>query len=144
MAKLKTTPHPHPRTPKKKKGVTVGRKVIPKREGLVRTAAGNGRDSHGTKRRSRATTRNVIGRGSGLALTERLQAEFLAAYQGVGTIEGACRVAEVGRRTHYDWIDRDPAYAARFCGRRTRRRGRRCGSQLRAEVSTATTSRSFI
>ena len=56
----------------------------------------------------------MIGRGSGLALTERLQAEFLAAYQGVGTIEGACRVAEVGRRTHYDWIDRDPAYAARF------------------------------
>lgn len=40
--------------------------------------------------------------------------EFLQAYSEVGTITAGCRVANVGRRTHYEWMDSDPVYAADF------------------------------
>lgn len=34
-------------------------------------------------------------------------------YADVGTIREACRQANIGRRTHYDWLE-DPAYRAAF------------------------------
>ena len=111
----------HPRARKKKKTATA-RKTIAKVKGLVRTAAGNGTTTSGGggKKRKRATTGSLVRRtGKRPAqkagvLTAQLQAAFLDAYKIGGTIEGACRLAEVGRRTHYDWLDRDPSYAARF------------------------------
>ena len=42
------------------------------------------------------------------------QARFLKAYRTGGTILDAAAAAKVGRRTHYDWLERDAAYAAAF------------------------------
>ncbi|HEX6983959.1 MAG TPA: hypothetical protein VF170_01220 [Planctomycetaceae bacterium] len=46
------------------------------------------------------------------------QRAFLAAYRECGTIAGASRAAEVGRRTHYEWLGSDPAYRAAFADAR--------------------------
>jgi hypothetical protein len=47
------------------------------------------------------------------ALT-RAQRRFLDAFRNTATISAAARVARVGRRTHYNWLDRDDAYADAF------------------------------
>ena len=44
---------------------------------------------------------------------ESAQDRFLAAFAETATITAAAEVADVGRRTHYDWMA-DPEYAARF------------------------------
>ena len=56
--------------------------------------------------RSRARARDA---------TAARKASFLEAYAKVPPpITHACRVAGVGRRTHYDWLEADPEYAERF------------------------------
>jgi len=47
-------------------------------------------------------------------VTSSAQKRFLQTFAEVGTIREACRQANVGRRTHYDWIAADPAYRAAF------------------------------
>jgi hypothetical protein len=39
---------------------------------------------------------------------------FLEVYVASGNISRACREIRLGRRTHYDWIKKDPAYAAAY------------------------------
>ena len=39
---------------------------------------------------------------------------FLAAYETVGNISRAARSADISRGTHYDWMEKDPAYRAGF------------------------------
>lgn len=46
--------------------------------------------------------------------TAARQARFLKAYATAGTILGASALARVGRRTHYDWLERDEAYQTVF------------------------------
>lgn len=38
------------------------------------------------------------------------QRAFLAAFREMGVIKRACEVAEVGRTTHYEWLERIPGY----------------------------------
>lgn len=40
--------------------------------------------------------------------------KFLDAYRKDGTVSGACRIARVGRATHYKWLKMDPEYAKGF------------------------------
>ena len=42
------------------------------------------------------------------------QAAFLAAFEEACTEPAACEASGVGRSTHYDWLDTDPAYAKKF------------------------------
>ena len=42
------------------------------------------------------------------------QAAFLAAFAEHATVTAAAMAAHVGRRTHYDWLEADEEYAARF------------------------------
>lgn len=42
------------------------------------------------------------------------QDAFLEEYARLGCISGAAKAAEVGRRTHYDWLEADPEYRERF------------------------------
>ena len=42
------------------------------------------------------------------------EAKFLQALQAGKSIAAAARAATIGRRTAYDWRDRDPAFAARW------------------------------
>lgn len=42
------------------------------------------------------------------------QDKFLDAYIRDATVTAAALAAKVGRRTHYDWLERDTRYAARF------------------------------
>ncbi len=42
------------------------------------------------------------------------QDRFLEAYAKLGNITAAAYEAAVGRRTHYDWLEADAGYAARF------------------------------
>jgi hypothetical protein len=42
------------------------------------------------------------------------QAQFLEAYREHCTVFHACQAAGIGRRTHYDWLDEDAEYVARF------------------------------
>ena len=46
-------------------------------------------------------------------LTDAQQA-FLAAFREMGIVRRACKVAGVGRQTHYDWMDASPEYRAAF------------------------------
>lgn len=39
---------------------------------------------------------------------------FLATYAQVGNIRHACLAVGIARRTHYDWLETDPAYKAAF------------------------------
>src|SRR5215510_13012940 len=39
---------------------------------------------------------------------------FLAAYGKMGNVALAAEIAKVDRRTHYDWLKNDPAYAEAF------------------------------
>lgn len=45
---------------------------------------------------------------------EAQQREFLKAFTRCGNIFRACEKSGVGRRTHYDWLERDECYAAIF------------------------------
>ena len=49
-----------------------------------------------------------------MVTTAQAQDRFLKAYLQVGTVQAAARVSKVGRRTHYSWLARDSAYAARY------------------------------
>jgi hypothetical protein len=42
------------------------------------------------------------------------QARFLTAFAIIGTISGAALAAKVGKRTHYNWLETDETYAARY------------------------------
>ena len=42
------------------------------------------------------------------------QRAFLAAYAKCGNITQAAEVSNVGRRTHYNWMESDPGYVAAF------------------------------
>jgi hypothetical protein len=42
------------------------------------------------------------------------QQTFLAAYLREGTIYHACLAADIGRRTHYDWVKKDAVYKKLF------------------------------
>lgn len=42
------------------------------------------------------------------------RARFLEAFARLGTVSAACHAARVGRRTHYDWLKADDAYAEAF------------------------------
>ena len=42
------------------------------------------------------------------------QKSFLAAFAFCGNVTHACRNSKVGRRTHYDWLERDAEYAVAF------------------------------
>jgi hypothetical protein len=44
--------------------------------------------------------------------SDATKARALKAYVGLGNITAACEAAGIGRRTWYDWIDADPAFAA--------------------------------
>jgi hypothetical protein len=39
---------------------------------------------------------------------------FLAAFAQTGVVLTAAELAGIGRRTHYNWLDEDPEYEARF------------------------------
>ena len=42
------------------------------------------------------------------------QDAFLNAYQAISTISGAAAQTGIARQTHYKWLEKDAAYAARF------------------------------
>jgi hypothetical protein len=42
--------------------------------------------------------------------------QFLAAYGKLGNVALAAEIAKIDRRTHYDWLKNDPAYAEAFRG----------------------------
>jgi hypothetical protein len=46
--------------------------------------------------------------------TIRNKRTFLEAYAQTGNVSAAAKLAGVGRRTHYDWLENDEAYAAAF------------------------------
>ncbi len=48
------------------------------------------------------------------AIARDAQDRFLEAYPKLGNITAAAHEATIGRRTHYDWLEADPEYAARF------------------------------
>ncbi len=64
--------------------------------------ARNPRDSRAGSRAAEAADR------------QRKQSAFLAAFAEHATIAVAATAAHVGRRTHYNWLEADEAYAARF------------------------------
>lgn len=45
---------------------------------------------------------------------KRRQAAFLEAFKECATVTHAAEIAKVGRRTHYDWLKKDPAYVEAF------------------------------
>ncbi len=45
---------------------------------------------------------------------QRKQSAFLVAFTEHATVAAAAAAAHVGRRTHYNWLQADEAYAARF------------------------------
>lgn len=48
------------------------------------------------------------------AETAAARAKFLDTYAKVGNVTAACELSTVGRRTHYNWLDTDPAYVKAF------------------------------
>jgi hypothetical protein len=48
------------------------------------------------------------------AAVQEKKALFLDAYVEEGTILHAAKRSGIGRQTHYDWINNDPEYVARF------------------------------
>ena len=42
------------------------------------------------------------------------QQALLTAYGEVGVLKRACKVAKVGRSSHYEWLENNPAYRAAF------------------------------
>jgi hypothetical protein len=46
--------------------------------------------------------------------TREAQDRFIDAFAELGTVVDAARASGVGRRTHYDWLETDPGYQARF------------------------------
>ena len=42
------------------------------------------------------------------------RAAFLAAYRENGNIRLACEAAQIGRSSHYRWMERDPDYVQEF------------------------------
>jgi hypothetical protein len=53
-------------------------------------------------------------KGKNRVTKEIRQAAFLAAFGEACTEPAACEASGVGRSTHYDWLDTDPAYAKKF------------------------------
>ena len=48
------------------------------------------------------------------AQTALNKVKFLDAFAGVGNVSAAAKLAGVGRRSHYDWVRGDAAYATAF------------------------------
>jgi hypothetical protein len=48
------------------------------------------------------------------AKTKAQQNKFLEAYIGEGTLTHAARLAGIDSKRHYEWLDKDPTYPARF------------------------------
>jgi hypothetical protein len=66
-------------------------------------------------RTSSTTQKPRVGSQAARAATKHAsQDRFLAAYAEHCTVVHACRATGIGRRTHYGWLESDPAYAARF------------------------------
>ncbi len=57
--------------------------------------------------------RQGIGCGS-RAKQIKLQNAFLEAFVKLGTLRAACKVVNMSRQTHYDWLNADPTYKPRF------------------------------
>lgn len=54
-------------------------------------------------------------RDAALARRRQEQDLFLDALSKVGTVVGACQHTSIGRRTHYDWLEKDPTgYGKRY------------------------------
>lgn len=65
------------------------------------------------RRVPRGTTRNTV-KPSGPVATAVLKSRFLESYAELGNIKAAAKAASVGRRSHYEWLKADEAYAANF------------------------------
>ncbi len=62
-----------------------------------------------------ASTKHSPGRAAReTAQQKKRQERFLGAYIVMGTIHHAAKKVGIGRRTHYFWIETDPAYAEAF------------------------------
>lgn len=48
------------------------------------------------------------------AQQKKVQGRFIAAFIRHATVYHAAKAARIGRRTHYDWLARDPDYAEAF------------------------------
>lgn len=46
--------------------------------------------------------------------TAAAKTRFLQEFTRTGNVSAAAKLADVGRRTHYDWLAQDPDYAAAF------------------------------
>ncbi len=55
---------------------------------------------------------NTRGANGALKKTEITKAKALKAFSLAGTVQDACGVAEIGRRTWYNWMEDDPVFAA--------------------------------
>ena len=53
-------------------------------------------------------------RASEAVARQRRQTRFLKAFAEHATVSSGAAVVGIGRRTHYDWLEKDEAYAARF------------------------------
>lgn len=73
----------------------------------TKTAPDKDRKTVTTRRRSARTPAQDKKRG-------KSQAAFLTAFRESCTVAQAAKTAEVGRRTHYDWLKADPSYRAQF------------------------------
>jgi len=61
------------------------------------------------------STRANVQNGDGIRQNlTRKKGAFLAAYGKLGNVALAAEIAKVDRRTHYDWLKNDPAYAEAF------------------------------
>ena len=63
-------------------------------------------------RHVRARTDGHVKKGE-KTLTDAQRA-FLECYREMGVIRRACKVAKVGRSSHYEWMEDNPAYRAAF------------------------------
>lgn len=77
-----------------------------------RLAAGWGTDEKtGPCRRHRASENDGIEQQKRTEIAKRA---FLTAFERLGNISRAADAAEISRGTHYDWMEKDPAYRAGF------------------------------
>jgi hypothetical protein len=61
-------------------------------------------------KKSKQTTAARIAQAAHL----KKQEAFLDAYAKLGTVLAAAKAAGIGRRTHYDWLEKDTKYAKQF------------------------------
>ena len=76
---------------------------------MTRTQKQSAQSAHVRKAQTRPGSR-----AADAADRQRKQSAFLAAFAEHATIAAAATAAHVARRTHYNWLEADEAYAARF------------------------------